>query len=106
MEDEDIHCRYNHCTYRIPLHVRGPLTRARARQLNYQVLLFLGTLSNIHDNIILSKLDVFMLLRNNGPSMNKKDNQWSMMIHEDDIKHARIEDNASSADLRTLKPTY
>jgi hypothetical protein len=30
---------------------QGPPTRARARQLNYQVLLFLGTISNIHENM-------------------------------------------------------
>jgi hypothetical protein len=27
---------------------QGPLTRARVRQLNYQVLLFVGTIPNIH----------------------------------------------------------
>ena len=30
----------------------GPITRARARQLNYQVLLFLGNDSNVHENMI------------------------------------------------------
>ena len=43
---------------------QGPLTRARARQLNYQVLSFLGTLPNINGNMMLPKSDVFMLLRN------------------------------------------
>jgi hypothetical protein len=66
-----------------PPHVPRPLTRARARQLNYQVLLFLGTLSYTHENMMLPKSDVFMLLRNDGSSMDKKDNQWSMMMHED-----------------------
>jgi hypothetical protein len=46
-----------------------------------------------------------MLLRNNGPSMDKKDNQWSMMMHEDDVKLARIEDDAARADFKTLKTT-
>ena len=34
----------------------GPITRARARQLNYQVLLFLGNDSNVHENMMLPKL--------------------------------------------------
>jgi hypothetical protein len=44
-----------------------------------------------------------MLLRNDGPSMDKKDNQWSIMMHEDNIKFERIEDDAARADFRTLK---
>jgi hypothetical protein len=83
--------------------VPGPITRARARQLNYQILSFLGTLSNTHENMMLPKADVFMLPRNDGPSMDKKDNQWSMMMHEDSIKVARIEDDATRADFRTFK---
>jgi hypothetical protein len=47
-----------------------------------------------------------MLLRNNGPSMDKKDNQWSKMMHEDDIKLARIEDDAARVDFGTLKISY
>ena len=31
----------------------GPITRARARQLNYQVLSFLGNDSNVHENMML-----------------------------------------------------
>ena len=60
---------------------QGPLTRARARQLNYQVLSFLGTLPNIHENMMLPKSDVFMLLRNDGPSKDEKDAYWSMFVH-------------------------
>ena len=84
--------------------LQGPLTRARACQLNYQVLSFLGTLPNIHENKILPKLDVFMLLRNDGPSMDEWDKHWSMMVHGDDNKLVRIEDDATSGDFRTLKP--
>ena len=40
----------------------GPITRARTRQLNYQVLLFLGNDSNVHENMMLPKLDTFVLL--------------------------------------------
>ena len=51
----------------------GPITRARARQLNYQVLSFLGNDSNVHENIMLPKLDTFVLLTNEGPGMDKRD---------------------------------
>ena len=39
----------------------GPITRARARQLNYQVLSFLGNDSNVHENMMLPKLHLFCL---------------------------------------------
>ena len=48
-------------------------TRARARQLNYQVLPFLGNDSNVHENMMLPKLDTFVLLTNEGPSLEKRD---------------------------------
>ena len=49
----------------------GPITRARARQLNYQVLSFIGNDSNVHENMVLPKLDTFVLLTNEGPSLEK-----------------------------------
>ena len=49
----------------------GPITRARARQLNYQVLSFLGNDSNVHENMMLPKLDTFVLLTNEGPSLER-----------------------------------
>ena len=51
----------------------GPITRARARQLNYQVLPFLGNDSNVHENMMLPKLDTFVLLTNEGPILEKED---------------------------------
>ena len=57
----------------------GPITRARTRQLNYQVLPFLGNDSNVHVNMTLPKLDMFVLLTNEGPSMDKRnelDQAW------------------------------
>jgi hypothetical protein len=48
------------------------------------------------------KSDVFILLRNDGASMDKKDNQWSMMMQGD--KCARIEDDGTSADFGSLTP--
>jgi hypothetical protein len=84
---------------------QGPLTRARARQLNYQVLSFLGTIPNIHENMMLPKSNVFMLLRNDGPSMDERDKHSSMIMHGDDgSNHVRIQDDATSEDFRTLKP--
>ena len=50
----------------------GPITRARARQLNYQVLSFLGNDSNVLENMMLPKLDTFVLLTNEGPVMDKR----------------------------------
>ena len=42
----------------------GPITRACTRQLNFQVLSFLGNDSNVHENMMLPKLDTFVLLMN------------------------------------------
>jgi hypothetical protein len=53
--------------------IQGPITRAHAKQLNYQTLSFLETLSHIHENMMLPKLDVFVTLRNDGPSMDERD---------------------------------
>jgi hypothetical protein len=84
---------------------QGPLTRARARQLNYHVLSFLGTIPNIYENMMLPKSDVFMLLRNDGPSMDERDKHWSMIIHGDNgSNRVKIQDDAASEDFRTLKP--
>jgi hypothetical protein len=84
---------------------QGPLTRTRARQLNYQVFSFLGTIPNIHENMMLPKSDVFMLLRNDGPSMDERDKHWSMIMHGDDgSNRVRIQDDTTSEDFRTLKP--
>jgi hypothetical protein len=85
-------------------HIQGPITRARAKQLNYQVLSFLGTLSYIYENMMVPKSDMFVTLRNDGPSMDKRDKHWSMNMHGDGRQHERIEEDAASEDSRTLKP--
>jgi hypothetical protein len=109
MVDEDIPTVYTTVapTATLP-HIsqfQGPLTRARARQLNYQVLSFLGTIPNIYENMMLPKSDVFMLLRNDGPSTDERDKHWSMIVHEDDgSNRVRIQDDATSEDFKTLKP--
>jgi hypothetical protein len=63
MNDEDIPTVDTATTHP---HVQGPLTRAHARQLNYQVLSFLRTVPNIHENMMLPKSDVLVLFRNDG----------------------------------------
>src|SRR3954467_13677203 len=82
----------------------GPVTRARARQLNYQVLSFLANPSNVREHMILPKLDTFVLFRNEGPSMDKKDGHWSGIKHGEGGARAGKDYGASSGDFRTLKP--
>ena len=81
----------------------GPITRARARQLNYQVLSFLGNDSNVHENMMLPKLDTFVLLTNEGPSL-EKDEHWSKNKHGDDGMRKGNKNGVTSDDFRTLKP--
>src|SRR3954470_14278765 len=85
-------------------HIQGPITRSRAKQLNYQVLSFLGTIPHIHENMMLPKSDVFLTLRNDGPSMDERDKHWSMARHGDGSKHVMIQEKATDGDFRTLRP--
>ena len=82
----------------------GPITRAHACQLNYQVLPFLGNDSNVHENIMLPKLHTFVLLTNEGPGTDKRDEHWSKTKHGDDVMHKGIKNGVTSDDFRTLKP--
>src|SRR4051812_12664308 len=82
----------------------GPVTRARARQLNYQVLSFLANPSNVHEHMMLPKLDTFVCLMNEGPSMDKKDGHWSGIKHGEGGTRTGKDNGASSGDYRTLKP--
>ena len=82
----------------------GPVTRARARQLNYQVLSFLANPSNVHEHMMLPKIDTFVLLMSEGPSMDKEDGHWSGIKHGKEGARAGKENGASSGDFRTLKP--
>jgi hypothetical protein len=101
--DEDIPS-FDTSTAPIAEHIQGPITRACAKQLNYQVLSFLGTLSHIHENMMLPKSDMFVTLWNDGPSMDERDKHWSMIVHGDGSKRLRIEKDATTGDFRTLKP--
>jgi hypothetical protein len=54
--------------------------------------------------MMLPKSDIFVTLRNDGPSMDERDKHWSMIVHEDGSKHLKMEEDATSGDFRTLKP--
>ena len=101
-DDEDINTIVTPTTH-ASIHT-GPITRARARQLNYQVLSFLGNDSNVHENMMLPKLDTFVLLTNEEPSLDKKDEPWSKFKHGDDGKRKGVKNGVTSDDFRTLKP--
>ena len=81
----------------------GSITRARALQLNYQVLSVLGNDSNVHENMMLPKLDTFVLLTNEGPIF-EKDEHWSKNNHGDDGMRKGNKNGVTSDDFRTLKP--
>ena len=85
-------------------HLQGSLARAHTRQLNYQVPSFLGTLPNNYENMMLPKSYVFMLIRNDGTSMDEKVKHWSVIMLGDGSEFARIQDDTASEDFRTLKP--
>ena len=94
-DDEDIP-HVDATTAPTATHIQGPMTRARAKQLNYQVLSFLGTIPHIHENMMLPKSDMYLLLRNIGSSMDEKDKHWSMAMHGGGCKHVRNKDEATS----------
>ena len=52
--------------------------------MNNQVLSFLGNDSNVQENMMMPKLDTFVLLTNEGPILDKKDEPWSKFKHGDD----------------------
>ena len=54
--------------------------------------------------MLLPKIDVLVTLRINGPIEKEKEKNWSMIVHGDGSKHARIRDDATSGDFRSLKP--
>ena len=81
----------------------GTVARAQICLLNYQVLSFLGNVSSVHENMMLPKLDTFVLLRNEGPSF-EKDEHWSKNKHGDDGMHKGNKNSVTSDDFRSLKP--
>ena len=70
--DEDI---YTIVTPTAPVAIHtGPITRARARQLNYQVLSFLGNDSNVHENMMLPNWIHLFCLQMKGLAWTRKMN--------------------------------
>ena len=82
----------------------GQITRARARQLNYQILSFLGNDSNVPENMMLPKLGTFVLLTNEGPNLDTKDEPWSKFKHGDDGMRKGNKNRVTSDDSRTSNP--
>ena len=66
--------------------------------------MFLGNDSNVHENMMLPKLDTFVLLTNEGTSLDKKDEPWSKLKHGDDVMCKGNKNEVTSDDFRTLKP--
>ena len=65
---------------------------------------FLGNDFNVHENMMLPKLDTFILLTNEGPGMDKRDEHWSNTKHGDEGARKGNQNGVSSADFSTLKP--
>ena len=82
----------------------GTVARAQIRQLNYQVLSFLGNVSSVHENMMLPNLDTFVLLAIEGHSTDKKVEHWSMVKYGDEGACEENKNGGSSGDFRTLKP--
>jgi hypothetical protein len=53
--------------------------------------------------MMLPKSDVFVLLRNDGLSLDGTDKHWSMVVYGDGSKHLIKEEDAASGEFRTLK---
>ena len=83
----------------------GPITRARALQLNYQVLSFLGNDSNVHENMMLPKLDTFVLLKMKGLAWRRMNiGARTSMVMMACARERKTELQVISDDFRTLKP--
>ena len=54
--------------------------------------------------MILPKLDTCVLLKNEGPRLDKKDEPWSKIKHGDDGMRKGIKNGVTTDDFRTLKP--
>ena len=53
---------------------------------------------------MLPKLDTFVLLTNEGPSLDKKYEPWNKFKRADDGTRKGIQNGVTSDDFRTLKP--
>ena len=55
---------------------------------------------------MMPKLDTFVLLTNEGPSLDKKDEHWSKIKHDDGGMCKGNKNGVTSDDLSTLKTPY
>ena len=53
---------------------------------------------------MMPKVDTFVLLTNEGPGMDKRDEHWSKTKHGDDGMRKGNKNRVTSDDFRTLKP--
>ena len=54
--------------------------------------------------MMLPKLDTFVLLKNEGPSLDKRDEHWSKIKHGDDGMRKGNKNGVTCDDFRSLKP--
>ena len=54
--------------------------------------------------MMLPKLDTFVLLTNEGTSLDKKVEYWSKIKHGDDVMRKGNKNGVTNDDFRTLKP--
>ena len=83
----------------------GTIARARIRHFNYQVLLFLGNVSSVHENMMLPNLDTFVLLAIEGLSTDKKVEHWSMVKHGGEGACEENKNEGSSGDFPDFEAT-
>jgi hypothetical protein len=50
-----------------------------------------STIPNVHENMMQPESDKFLLSKNEGASMDKRDKDWSMIKHEDGSKPATMQ---------------
>ena len=61
---------------------------------------------NLHENMLLPKTDVFVTLRNNGPSEELMDKYLSMIVHGAGSRNASAEEDAVTEGVyHSLKPS-
>ena len=53
---------------------------------------------------MMPKLDTFVLITNEGPNMDKRDEHWSRSKHGDEGAREGNQNGVSSADFSTLRP--
>ena len=72
----------------MPTTQQGPMTRARARELNYQVNSFLAIHKSSSQNwMLLNHCDDFIIIRNDGEEANGSTDQFGHQDYTHKIRH-------------------